>query len=92
MDTSFFETFKRANVTLVNLGSEPINGPVCGACGRPGPTYELDILIFATGFDAVTGTLLRIDIVGRAGDLGENGQTGRRTTWDSWWRVSPTCS
>ena len=66
-DTNYYETFNRDNVTLVDLRSEPIVGLYdVRACTSKG-SYELDSIIFATGFDAMTGTLLRIDVVGRDG-------------------------
>ena len=64
-DSDYYRTFNRDNVTLVDLRDAPIdcidaNGVVTTA-GR----YDLDVLIFATGFDAMTGSLDRIDIRGR---------------------------
>jgi cation diffusion facilitator CzcD-associated flavoprotein CzcO len=67
VDTGYYETFNRANVRLVDVNREPIRritpaGLVAGAVEHP-----LDALVFATGFDAITGTLLRIDLRGRGG-------------------------
>ncbi|KUM26649.1 cyclohexanone monooxygenase [Mesorhizobium loti] len=64
-DTKYFETFNRDNVTLVDLRSNPIreassNGILVGS-----ELYEIDSLVLATGFDAMTGALSKIDIVGR---------------------------
>jgi len=68
IDTGYLETFNRPNVTLVDLrrgGIERITAEgVETAQGR----FALDALIFATGFDAMTGTILRIDIQGRGGE------------------------
>lgn len=63
----YYETFNRQNVHLVDAKATPItrissNGIVCG-----NTEYELDAIVFATGFDAMTGTLTNIDIVGRDG-------------------------
>jgi len=73
LDTSYFETYNRDNVTLVDVRQHPIL-EFCEAGVRtrtdvPDQTqvHELDILVFATGFDAVTGPLLQIDIVGSHG-------------------------
>jgi cyclohexanone monooxygenase len=66
-DTNYYETFNRENVTLVDLRSEPIVGLYESGLRTAAEEYRLDTLIFATGFDAMTGTLLRIDIVGREG-------------------------
>ena len=74
IDTHYFETFNRSNVKLVDLRKTPIkritsDGIVCGAQdGNSQATeehYDLDILVFATGYDAITGTLLQIDFRGR---------------------------
>lgn len=67
IDTDYFATFNRENVTLVDVRSDPIEritpaGLETGAAG-----YEVDTLVFATGFDAMTGALLGIDIRGRGG-------------------------
>jgi cyclohexanone monooxygenase len=66
-DTNYYETFNRANVTLVDLRAEPIQGFFESGIRTTRAEYQLDSVIFATGFDAMTGTLLRIDIVGRDG-------------------------
>ncbi len=76
IDTQYFETFNQDNVTLVDLRKTPLlrvseNGLVCRASNSEGHAveqeYNLDILVFATGYDAITGTLLRLDIRGRHG-------------------------
>jgi cation diffusion facilitator CzcD-associated flavoprotein CzcO len=67
IDTNYFETFNRDNVTLVNLRKDPIERITPTGIKTRDHEYELDIIVFATGFDALTGTLLRIDIRGRDG-------------------------
>ena len=67
IDTNYFETFNRDNVTLVNLRKDPIERITPNGIKTRDHEYELDIIVFATGFDALTGTLLRIDIRGRDG-------------------------
>lgn len=63
----YYDTFNRENVHLVDVKSTPIS-EVTERGLRVGDTeYELDVLVFATGFDAMTGTLTKIDIVGRDG-------------------------
>jgi len=63
----YYATFNRDNVHLVDVKSTPIS-EVTPRGVRVGDTeYELDVLVFATGFDAMTGTLTTIDIVGRDG-------------------------
>ena len=68
VDIGYFETFNRANVTLVDVSGSPIERIVPKGLVAGGETYELDALVLATGFDAMTGALGRIDIRGR-GDL-----------------------
>jgi cyclohexanone monooxygenase len=64
---SYYETFNRDNVTLVDVNSAPIEAySECGLVTAAGE-YELDILILATGFDAITGNYLKIDTKGRNG-------------------------
>ncbi|MCR1785260.1 NAD(P)/FAD-dependent oxidoreductase [Nocardioides carbamazepini] len=63
----YYDTFNRANVHLVDVKSTPISA-ITESGIRVGETeYELDVIVFATGFDAMTGTLTKIDIVGRDG-------------------------
>jgi cation diffusion facilitator CzcD-associated flavoprotein CzcO len=80
LDRGYYDTFNCANVTLVNLLEQPIERIVPEGVRTKGATYPLDVLIFATGFDAMTGTLLAIDIRGRAGmPLREKWAAGPRT-------------
>jgi len=68
IDSFYFETFNRDNVALVDVRSDPIEAiNAAGIITRSGKEYPLDIIVFATGFDAMTGPLLRIDIRGRDG-------------------------
>jgi cyclohexanone monooxygenase len=67
VDSGYYETFNRANVHLVDIsrgGIEEITPRGLKAAGRE---YELDRIVYATGFDAMTGSLLRMDIRGRGG-------------------------
>ena len=68
VDIGYFETFNRPNVTLVDVSGSPIERIVPEGLVVAGVTWELDALVLATGFDAMTGALGRIDIRGR-GDL-----------------------
>ncbi|HEX2943688.1 MAG TPA: NAD(P)/FAD-dependent oxidoreductase [Rhodopila sp.] len=66
IDTGYFETFNRDNVTLVDVRATPIERITpAGIQTRDGTEHELDIIVFATGFDAMTGPLLKMDIRGR---------------------------
>ncbi|MCX7383484.1 MAG: NAD(P)/FAD-dependent oxidoreductase [Alphaproteobacteria bacterium] len=67
VDTHYYETYNRANVTLVDLHETPINRITPEGVETAGQTYAVDDIVLATGFDAMTGTLLRIDITGRDG-------------------------
>ena len=67
IDTEYFETFNRPNVTLVDVKRAPIEAIVPEGIRTTDTTYPLDIIVFATGFDAMTGPFLRIDIRGRDG-------------------------
>ncbi len=66
-DSGYFETFNRPNVTLVDVQAAPIESITPGGVATTDANYELDCIIFATGFDAMTGSLNRIDIRGRDG-------------------------
>lgn len=70
----YYATFNRDNVRLVDTLSTPITEITERGVVVDGTEYPLDVLIFATGFDAMTGTLTAIDIVGREG----------RTLADKW--------
>ena len=67
IDTDYFETFNRANVSLVDVRADPIEAITPTGIRTRTADYPLDIIVFATGFDAMTGPLLRMDIRGRDG-------------------------
>jgi len=67
LDSNFFETFNQDNVLLVDIHSVPIQEIIPTGLRTADTNYELDTIIIATGFDAMTGTLLKIDIRGRKG-------------------------
>ena len=67
LDSGYFETFNRLNVTLVDVSSAPIEKITKTGLRTGGREYALDAIVFATGFDAMTGALTRIDIRGRGG-------------------------
>jgi cation diffusion facilitator CzcD-associated flavoprotein CzcO len=81
IDTEYFETFNRDNVRLLDIKADPIARIVPdGIVLESGKEIPLDIIVFATGFDAMTGPLLRIDITGRDGArLGEAWAAGPKT-------------
>ena len=67
IDTDYFETYNRSNVTLVDVKTTPIQAITAAGVRTAEVEYPLDIVVFATGFDAMTGPLLRMDIRGRDG-------------------------
>jgi cyclohexanone monooxygenase len=67
VDTNYYETFNRGNVTLIDLRSTPAERITAAGLRTSEADFELDSIVFATGFDAMTGALTRIDIRGRDG-------------------------
>src|SRR5580704_2303609 len=79
-DTSYYETFNRANVTLIDLRRNPIETLTPRGLRTSDAEYALDSVVFAIGFDAMTGALSNIDIRGRGGEaLRRKGAGGPRT-------------
>jgi cyclohexanone monooxygenase len=74
VDTGYYETYNRPNVHLVDLRATPIETFTETGLRVGATDYELDSVVLATGFDALTGALSRIDIRGRGG----------RTLRDEW--------
>ena len=63
LDTNYYETYNRPNVSLVGVKSDPIDAiTATGLRLKSGATFELDAIVFATGFDAMTGALNEIDV------------------------------
>src|SRR5207249_3070968 len=73
----YYETFNRNNVTLVDIGDNPIGEITATGLRTATDAYELDMIVFATGFDAITGAATGVDIRGevgrRCGDIGARG-------------------
>jgi cyclohexanone monooxygenase len=67
VDTAYYATYNRDNVTLVDLRHTPIEEVTAGGIRTSGGEIELDAIVFATGFDAMTGAVLDIDVRGRGG-------------------------
>ncbi len=68
LDTNYYATFNRSNVTLVDVRSSPIQEFTKSGIRTADETYEVDSIVFATGYDAMTGALTRIDLRGRGGE------------------------
>jgi cyclohexanone monooxygenase len=80
VDTGYYDTFNRANVSLVDVSRSPIDAIVPAGVQIGRVLYEIDSLVLATGFDAMTGALTRIDIHGKAGEaLRDKWHGGPRT-------------
>ncbi len=69
VDTNYYATYNRDNVELVSVRDTPIERITPNGVRVGGKEYEVDAIVFATGFDAMTGPLNRIDIRGRDGQL-----------------------
>jgi cyclohexanone monooxygenase len=80
VDTDYYETYNRDNVTLVDVRSAPIVAITPTGLRTTSAEYELDTIVFATGFDAMTGALRAVDIRGRGGEaLAQKWAAGPRT-------------
>ena len=80
VDTNYYETFNQPHVSLVDLRVTPIEAIAPAGVQTRAGTYEFDSIVFATGYDAVTGALDRIDIRGKGGlALKEKWAGGPRT-------------
>ena len=80
VDTDYFDTYNRSNVTLVDLKAAPIQRITATGLQTADAFYELDSIVFATGYDAMTGSLLKVDIRGRDGQaLTKAWEAGPRT-------------
>lgn len=67
LETNYYETYNRENVTLVDVKSSPIDAITRNGVRTTSGEYEFDAIVLAIGFDAVTGPLLQMGIVGRNG-------------------------
>ena len=65
IDQGYYETFNRDNVTLVDLRKGPIVAITPTGIRTAEGDHDLDVIIYATGFDAMTGALSRINVHGR---------------------------
>jgi cyclohexanone monooxygenase len=69
VDTEYYATFNRPNVSLVDIRAGGIEEITANAVRAGGRDYEVDALVLATGFDAMTGSVAKIDIHGRNGEM-----------------------
>ncbi|WP_342503555.1 NAD(P)/FAD-dependent oxidoreductase [Lysinibacillus sp. FSL L8-0126] len=68
LDSDYFEAYNRENVVLVNVKESPIKKITETGIQTTDEHYDLDRIIFATGYDGMTGPLFKIDIRGRNGE------------------------
>lgn len=79
-DSNYFQTFNRPNVKLISVRKTPIMSIDATGINTTDAHYDLDAIVLATGFDAMTGALAKIDIVGRDGRrLSDDWSGGPRT-------------
>ncbi|MBK6657716.1 MAG: alpha/beta hydrolase fold domain-containing protein [Proteobacteria bacterium] len=80
LEEDYYDTYNRDNVTLVNLRATPLEEVTAHGIRAGGHEHELDVIVLATGFDAVTGALLHMGIVGRNGErLADHWAQGPKT-------------
>jgi cyclohexanone monooxygenase len=80
LDTDYYETYNRDNVTLVDIRKRPIKEITATGLRTDEAEYELDAIVFATGFDAMTGAMKEIDIRTDAGlSIRQKWEHGPRT-------------
>lgn len=82
METGYFEVYNQSNVTLVDLTETPVARITSKGIETTNGHYDVDVIVYATGFDAITGPLERMDIVGCDGlQLREKWVDGPRTAF-----------
>jgi cyclohexanone monooxygenase len=80
VDTDYYLTYNQPNVDLVDVRNAPIEAVTPDGLRAGGQQYAFDAIVFATGFDAMTGALTRMGIVGREGEtLADKWEAGPRT-------------
>ncbi len=79
LDTGYYETFNRPNVRLVDLRKTPIKTVTATGIDTSDESFEFDAIVYATGFDAMTGAIVGVDITGVDG-----------TTLKQKWEHGPT--
>ncbi len=81
LDDGYYETFNRDNVSLVDLREDPIQEMTQASVRTATGEHPLDMLVLATGFDAISGTLLRLNPKGRGGVSLKEKWSSRFTTY-----------
>jgi cation diffusion facilitator CzcD-associated flavoprotein CzcO len=84
METNYFEAFNRPNVRLVDISETPLVRVTERGLRTSERDYEFDIIVYATGFDAITGAVDKIDIQGSGGvKLADKWRTSISNYWDN---------
>jgi cyclohexanone monooxygenase len=79
-DTNYFQTFNQPHVKLISVRETPIESIDATGINTSAAHHDVDVIVLATGFDAMTGALAKVDIVGRAGRrLSDDWAAGPRT-------------
>ena len=82
LDTGYYDTFNLAHVRLVDLRADPIATVTEAGIDTADESFDFDAIVFATGFDAMTGPLLAVDVTRRDGaTLAEAWAPGRPPIW-----------
>ncbi len=80
LETEYYEAYNRDNVQLVDIKETPIERITPKGIKTSDREYEFDVIIYATGFDAITGSMTRIDFRGEGGQsLKDKWANGMRT-------------
>ncbi|MGR9091121.1 MAG: flavin-containing monooxygenase [Gammaproteobacteria bacterium] len=80
LDTNYYALFNEPHVHLVDLTKDPIETITASGIKTAGQTFKFDAIVFATGFDAMTGAIVNVDIRGRGGEaLRDKWTAGPRT-------------
>ncbi len=80
VDSGYYETYNRPNVALVDINETPIESVEPNGIKIKGEVIELDAIVFATGYDAMTGSLIKLNVAGRNGvTLTERWRAGPET-------------
>lgn len=79
VDTGYFEVYNQDNVSLVDLEEEPIRRFTERGITAGDAEHQFDVIILATGFDAMTGALTAMDVRGTGGTLADKWAAGPRT-------------
>jgi cation diffusion facilitator CzcD-associated flavoprotein CzcO len=81
LETFYYEVFNQPNVTLVDIAATPIERITPTGLRTTEKEYAFDVIIYATGFDAITGSFDHIDIRGTEGQRLKDTWTGGPKTW-----------